>query len=93
MFRLLTLGADSFLASKPKDVAYCYLTDKEFKMTIMKKFSKIQENSEISTIISEIKLTEGVFYQRDYKSLGKNTNSGAEELSKWDKEYIRMHWK
>ena len=37
---------DRFLASKPKDMEYCALTDKEFKTAVMKKSNELQENLE-----------------------------------------------
>lgn len=38
--------SDNFPVTEHKDMEYCELTDKEFKIAIMKKFSKLQENSE-----------------------------------------------
>ena len=37
---------NSFQATKFRDVDYCNLTDKEFKIAVRKKFSELQENSE-----------------------------------------------
>ena len=37
---------NSFLATKFRDMDYCNLTDKEFKIAVRKKFSELQENSE-----------------------------------------------
>ena len=37
---------DNFLATKTKNVEYCDITDKGFKIAVMKKFSELQENSE-----------------------------------------------
>lgn len=47
---------DHFLATAPKDLEYCDITNKECEITIMKKFDK-PENSEGNAMISGIKLT------------------------------------
>lgn len=39
-------GNDNFSATEPKDMKYCYLPDKEFKMAVMKKFNESQEKPE-----------------------------------------------
>ena len=36
---------DNVLATEPKNTGYCDLIEKEFKITIMKKFNEVQENS------------------------------------------------
>lgn len=50
--------SDSFPTTKPKDLEYCDLTDKELKIAIKRKFSELQENLG-NTMISGIKLING----------------------------------
>ena len=38
-------GNENSLATEIKDIEYCDLTDKEFKIAFMKKFNELQENS------------------------------------------------
>lgn len=37
---------DNSLAAELKDLEYCDLTNKEFKVAVMKKLNQLQENSE-----------------------------------------------
>lgn len=37
---------DNSLAAELKDLEYCHLTNKEFKVAVMKKLNQLQENSE-----------------------------------------------
>ena len=46
---------DSFPATKPKDKEYHALTDKEFRIAIMKKSSELQENSERQFTFSNVR--------------------------------------
>lgn len=71
------------------------LHDREFKIVIMKKLIEIQENSnrqfsELRTKINEQK----EYFIKEIETVKNNqSNSGAKELSKWDEEFIRKHWK
>lgn len=46
--------SDNFPATKPKDMEYCNLTDKELKRAVIKKFNKLQENSKVNKMMSGI---------------------------------------
>ena len=63
-------------------------TDREFKIAVMKKLMTCTETQEGSSVSSELKIREEIFYQGDWKS-EKETNSGAEELNKWDEDNNR----
>lgn len=64
---------DSFPATKPKDREYHALTDKEFRITVMKKSSELQENSERQYNDFSNKINEQEQYSiKEIKSLRKN---------------------
>lgn len=42
---LLQRERDIFPATKPKDMDYCAITNNEFKIAVMNKFTELQENS------------------------------------------------
>ena len=56
---------DNSPATKHKSIECCNLSDKEFKIAFMKKFNKLQENSD-NSVNSGIKLVNrGVLHQID----------------------------
>ena len=76
---------DSSLESKHKVMEYCNLTDRVFKISVMRKLSELQEKLEGRLMSSGIKL----------ETLKKepNRNSGAENFNQQDEECIRKLWK
>ena len=62
---------------------YCALNDEEFKIAVVKKFNKLQENSErqFNEIMNKINGQE--FFTKENENIEKNQmNSGAEKFNK-----------
>ena len=76
---------DSSLETKHQVMEYCSLTDRVFKISVMRKLNELQEKLEGRLMSSGIKL----------ETLKKepNRNSGAENFNQQDEECIRKHWK
>ena len=72
---------DNSLEIKLKVIDNCAIADREFKIAVMKKLMTCTETQEGSSVSSELKIREEIFYQGDWKS-EKETNSGADELNK-----------
>ena len=86
-------GNDNFSAIEPKDMEYCYLPDKEFKIAVMKEFNELQENPERQYHNFRNKINkQKECFTKEIEILKLNqTNSGAEELNKWHEECIQKH--
>ena len=86
---------DNSPKSNLKVMEVCNLTDREFKIAVMKKLNELQENSERQFNELRTKNNEQKKYlTKETGNLKYNqTNSGAEELNKQSEECNRKHWK
>ena len=72
------------------------LTDREFKIAVMKKLNELQENSERQFKELRNKIDEQKEYfikETDTLKKEPKRNSGTEELNKRDELSKRKHWK
>lgn len=74
---------DNFPATKPKDMEYCNITDKEFTIAVMKKSNELQKNSgrqfnELKNKINEQK----EYFTKETEILNKNPTKSGAELNK-----------
>lgn len=76
-----------------KTMEYCDLIDKEFKIPIVKEFTKPQENSErqYNDLQSKLMNRKSILSMILKFKREPNWNHGAEELNKWDEGCIRMY--
>ena len=87
----VTKSYESSSETKLKSWKIALLTDREFKIVVMKKFTKLQENSgrqfsELRNTINE----KMKYFDKDIKSLKKkpHRSSGADCVDKWDEDAL-----
>lgn len=70
---------------------YCNLADIEIKITVMKKFNNLQENSERQFNEIRKKINEPKILNKTYWIIKEKNTFWAKQYHEWDEEYNREY--